>query len=180
MKKIMVKITLVLLVFSTPSMAAVFKRGTQYQVCFTPHQNCTAQIVSLINHAHKSIYVQAYTFTSHPIAKALVRAKRRGVAVKIIFDKSNFNSDFYSSSHYLIRHGIPAWEDDTLNIAHNKVIIVDGVIVETGSFNYTYSAQKHNAENVLIIHSQALAQKYISNWRRRQAFSVHKTKTNSN
>ncbi len=171
------KITYFLLVFfiamySNIAGAGLMKPVATVQVCFTPYQNCTKKIVRLINHAKQSIFMQAYSFTSHPIAKALVRAKNRGIDVKIIFDKSNFNSTFYSSSRYLIREGIPSWKDYGLNIAHNKVIIVDRAIVETGSFNYTYSAQKHNAENVLIIHSSALAQKYLNNWYRRQAASA--------
>jgi len=153
------------------SEGSTFTAKTEYQVCFTPYQNCMKKIVRLINHAKKSIFIQAYSFTAHPIAKALVRAKERGVEVRIIFDKSNFSGHFYSSSKYLIRHGIPSWNDSNLNIAHNKVIIVDQSIVQTGSFNYTYSAQKHNAENVLIIYNRKLAQRYLDNWYRRRAVS---------
>lgn len=174
MKNSVLIIILSVLFFSSASVAAVFKPGTKYEVCFTPYENCKGEIISLINHAKKSIFMQAYSFTSHPIAQALVRAKNRGVDVQIIFDKSNFNGDFYSSSKYLIQHGIPSWNDYMLNIAHNKVIIVDRAIVEMGSFNYTYAAQKHNAENILIIHSTALAEKYIENWHRRQAISSRK------
>ena len=58
------------------------------QVCFMSGQNCTQLIVNIINAARKQILVQAYSFTSMPIAKALVDAKRRGVDVKIILDKS--------------------------------------------------------------------------------------------
>jgi len=157
--------------YATSSMAAVFKPGTQYQVCFTPYQDCTGKIVALIDGAKKTIFVQAYSFTSDPIAKALFRAFKRGVQVKIIFDKSQFKGDYYSSAKYLIPKGIPSWEDYKLNIAHNKVIIVDKSAVQMGSFNYTVSAQKYNAENVLIIHSKVLAKKYLANWYRRQAAS---------
>ena len=49
-------------------------------------------------------------------------------------------------------------------IAHNKVMILDGQTVITGSFNFTKSAEEGNAENLLIIHSQDLARKYTGNW----------------
>jgi phosphatidylserine/phosphatidylglycerophosphate/cardiolipin synthase-like enzyme len=145
---------------------------TNYQVCFTPQQNCTAMIVSQIDAAKTNIWVQAYSFTSHPIGDALVRAKERGVDVEIIMDKSNFDPYMQSSARFLLRHGIKLWDDNKLNIAHNKVMIFDGNSLETGSFNYTYSAQNENAENVLIIHNQDLAQAYLSNWKQRQQESV--------
>ena len=161
----------IILGYSTSTLAAVFKPGTEYQVCFSPYQDCTGEIVAFIDSAKRSVFVQAYSFTSDPIAKALFRAFRRGVKVKIIFDKSQFKGDYYSSAKYLIPKGIPSWEDYRLNIAHNKVIIVDKSAVQTGSFNYTVSAQKYNAENILIIHSKVLAKKYLANWYRRQAVS---------
>ena len=155
-------------IYSLVTTAATFKLGTKYQVCFTPEQNCTARIVNLINHAKCNIYVQGYSFTSNPIARALVQAKDRGIEVLIILDKSQFTGNYYSSAFYFLKHGIPVWDDNALNIAHNKVIIVDKSVVETGSFNYTISAQRYNAENVLIIHSKALAKDYLANWYRRE------------
>ena len=145
--------------------------GTRYQLCFTPGENCTDLIVKQINNAKKSILVQAYSFGSRKIARALVRAHKRKVAVKVIFDKSQFNPDRYSLSGYLRKEGVPIWNDSKLNIAHNKVMIFDDAIVETGSFNFTYSAQHYNAENVLIIYSKVLAERYTGNWYRRQHVS---------
>ncbi len=60
--------------------------------------------------------------------------------------------------------GIPVRIDDKHAIAHNKVIIIDGEVVITGSFNCTKSAEQSNAENLLIIRDKALAQKYTKNW----------------
>ncbi|MGC1854920.1 MAG: phospholipase D-like domain-containing protein, partial [Candidatus Aquirickettsiella sp.] len=58
------------------------------QVCFTPGQNCTKEIIDVIDAAKQSIFVQAYSFTSAPIAAHLVAAKKRGVKVNVILDKS--------------------------------------------------------------------------------------------
>ena len=49
-------------------------------------------------------------------------------------------------------------------IAHNKVMIIDGVIVVTGSFNFTKAAEEKNAENLLIIRDPGLAKLYMDNW----------------
>jgi phosphatidylserine/phosphatidylglycerophosphate/cardiolipin synthase-like enzyme len=137
------------------------------KVCFTPGQNCTETIVGHLNQAKQSIFVQAYSFTSAPIAKALMQAKKRGVAVKIILDKSQ-RTQKYSSLHFFLNQGIPVWIDTKPAIAHNKVMIIDQATVITGSFNFTKAAQMRNAENVLIIQDTPLAQQYLANWKARQ------------
>ena len=50
-----------------------------YRLCFTPGGQCTALIVHTIQAAQHSVYVQAYSFTSRPIVKALVQAKQKGL-----------------------------------------------------------------------------------------------------
>lgn len=152
--------------------AAVFPPDTHYETCFTPGSNCTQQIVDQINEARQSIEVQSYSFTSKPIALALVQAQKRGVKVQIIFDKSQFECRHFSYASYFIRNNIPVWEDANLDIAHNKVMIFDRKTLETGSFNFTKAAQKYNAENVLIIHNPALAQTYYQNWQSREASAI--------
>jgi phosphatidylserine/phosphatidylglycerophosphate/cardiolipin synthase-like enzyme len=140
------------------------------QVCFTPGQNCTAEITEVIDAAKKSIFVQAYSFTSAPIVKHLIAAKNRGVTVNVILDKSQ-KSQRYSASHLLVEQHIPCWIDYKPAIAHNKVMIIDEKEVITGSFNFTKAAQSRNAENLLIIHDSSLAKLYMQNWRRRKAVS---------
>jgi phosphatidylserine/phosphatidylglycerophosphate/cardiolipin synthase-like enzyme len=118
-------------------------------VCFTPGEDCTERIVRVLGEAQTSILVQAYAFTSAPIAKALVDAKKRGVRVEAILDKSN-RTDKYSAADFLANSGIPTRIDAQHAIAHNKVIVIDGETVIGGSFNYTRAAQEKNAENVEI------------------------------
>jgi phosphatidylserine/phosphatidylglycerophosphate/cardiolipin synthase-like enzyme len=132
-------------------------------VCFTPGGNCTDLIVNALSGAKSSILVQAYSFTSTPIAKALLDAHTRGVQVQVILDKSQ-RSEKYSSADFLANQGVPTLIDANHAIAHNKVIVIDGETVLTGSFNFTKAAQEKNAENVLIIRDQALAAQYTQNW----------------
>lgn len=141
---------------------------THYQVCFTPQQNCTRLITKAIATAKQSIHVQLYSFTSWRIAHAFVRAKKRGIHISILADKTNLNLKYGKTLHYLMRHQIPVWIDNQVRIAHNKVIIIDHQTVITGSFNFTYAAQHKNAENLLIIHDKPLATTYLKNWSRRK------------
>lgn len=132
---------------------------------FSPNGGCTEAIVGALNSAKSTVLVQAYSFTSAPIAKALVDSHKRHVDVQVILDKSQ-RSERYSSATFLANEGIPTYIDAAHRIAHNKVIIIDGKTVITGSFNFTKSAEEGNAENLLIIsNAPDLAQIYTTNWK---------------
>lgn len=132
-------------------------------VFFSPRGGCTAEVVSIIETARKSLLVQAYSFTSVPIAQALKAAHDRGVDVRIILDKSD-ETGRSSMEGYLVRARIPIWIDRAHAIAHNKVMVIDGTTVITGSFNFTKAAETSNAENLLVIQSLELADLYSANW----------------
>jgi phosphatidylserine/phosphatidylglycerophosphate/cardiolipin synthase-like enzyme len=117
------------------------------------------------------ILVQAYGFTSAPIAKALADAHKRGVDVRVILDKSNLKEG-YSSAAFLQHMGVAALIDSDHAIAHNKVMVIDGREVITGSFNFTKAAEQKNAENVVFINDPAMATAYAQNWKDHAAHSV--------
>lgn len=133
------------------------------EVYFSPRAGATEAVVKQIDGARREVLVQAYSFTSAPIARALLEARRRGIRVEVILDKGQ-KGDRYSSYTFLMNSGIPTYLDDKHAIAHNKVIIVDRQAVVTGSFNFTRAAEEKNAENLLIIRSEALARVYLENW----------------
>jgi phosphatidylserine/phosphatidylglycerophosphate/cardiolipin synthase-like enzyme len=139
------------------------------QVFFSPHGGATEAVVGALDHATNSVLVQAYSFTSAPIAKALVDASRRGVKVAVILDDSQ-RTEKYSEADFLNHSGISPFIDAQHSISHNKVMIIDDYLVLTGSFNFTKAAEEKNAENLLLINDPALAAKYTSNW---QAHEKH-------
>jgi len=143
---------------------------TTWEVYFSPGGECLDAITRELGKAKKSVLVQAYSFTSAPIAEALVNAHKRGVKVEVILDKSRKNEK-KSSAPFLSAGGVPVKIDTTRGIAHNKVMIIDDEIVITGSFNFTKRAEEKNAENLLIIHDRKLAEKYVENWLDRAQYS---------
>jgi phosphatidylserine/phosphatidylglycerophosphate/cardiolipin synthase-like enzyme len=140
-----------------------FFNNVQIQLGFTPGGECADRIVEEIHHAKSDIYVQAYSFTSKPIAQALVDAHKRGVKVWVILDKSQ-RSERYTSAVFLTNMQIPTYIDARHAIAHNKIIIIDKTTTLTGSFNFTKAAQERNAENLLIVRSREIAKAYLDNW----------------
>jgi phosphatidylserine/phosphatidylglycerophosphate/cardiolipin synthase-like enzyme len=144
--------------------------AASWEVCFTPGGDCTKEIVQAIKSARSAVYVQAFSFTSRPIARALVSAHKHGIHVEVILDQSN-RTERYSSADFLTHAGVPTFIDGAHVLAHNKVMVIDGEAVVTGSFNFTFAAQKDNAENVLILHDPELAGRYLDNWKAHRAHS---------
>jgi phosphatidylserine/phosphatidylglycerophosphate/cardiolipin synthase-like enzyme len=127
--------------FVTPFSATVYH---------SPKGGCTDALVRELARARREILIQAYSFTSKPIAQALIDAKGRGVHVEILLDKSN-QQETYTELGYLTDHGLGPHIDAQHAIAHNKIMIIDRRVLITGSFNFTHQAESENAENLLII-----------------------------
>ena len=77
----------------------------QIEVYFSPQGGCTEAIVGELDAAKATVLVQAYSFTSVPIAKALVNADHRGVRIEVILDKSR-GTGKYSEADFLQHAGI--------------------------------------------------------------------------
>ena len=127
-------------------------------VYFSPKGGCEDQVIYWISKANISIHVMIYAFTLDSIGDALIDASRRGVEVKVVFEKSQINR--YSEYHRLRAAGIEVRNDTNAKLMHNKVLIVDGVIVVTGSFNWSKNAENYNNENIIIIRSTYVAAEY--------------------
>lgn len=124
-----------------------------------------------MNTARKQVLVEAYSFTSKPIAEALIEAEKRGVEVEVILDKSQEQARG-SEADLIAESGIPTFIDPAYRIAHDKVMIIDGSKVITGSFNFTRSAEEYNAENMLVISNDpSLAVQYETIWKKHLAQS---------
>lgn len=121
------------------------------------------EIVKEISSAKESVWIQAYSFTSTNIARSVVLAHQRNVKVKVILDSSQ-RSERYTVATYLRNNGVTVTYDDAHAIAHNKVIIIDGRTVITGSYNFTKAAEERNAENIVVIHDPMIAWQYGTNF----------------
>ena len=164
-------------IFFAVPLAAVPASAAQIQACLSPPLpgGCDplVAVVQAIDGARKTVLVQMYALTSRQIVSALVNAKRRGVDLRAIVDRSQLRedrSDAYAAGR-LASGGVPVLVDTVPGLMHNKAMIVDGATVVTGSFNYTWSAGHRNAENLLVIHDPALAAEYTQNWNIRAARS---------
>jgi phosphatidylserine/phosphatidylglycerophosphate/cardiolipin synthase-like enzyme len=144
------------------------------QVLFTPWDDAEGALLKVIAGARHSIHVQAYVFSSRNLGWALGEANRRGVHVEMLADREQVTKNDHSLVRALHDSGIPIWIEVRYANAHNKIMLIDAEdadpVVVTGSYNFTFSAQARNAENLVILRGNApLARAYLDNWRRHQA-----------
>ncbi|MCI3086762.1 phospholipase D family protein [Escherichia coli] len=144
------KLPVLAVLFSLVILPSVCPAAEQVTVGFSPGGSAQAAVLDVIAQARESIDLAAYYLTSKSTAQALAEAAERGVSVRVVADKKA-NGSRYTAATWLARHGIPVRVNGHYDIMHNKFMIIDGRTVETGSFNYTASADKRNAENVIVL-----------------------------
>lgn len=124
----------------------------------------TDSIVALIDRAQNTLDIAIYNWANTPIFDAVVRAKVRGVQVRVISDGTTANT----STQALAANGIPEIERNTMRgIMHNKIIILDAddndpnrPLVWTGSTNWTGGQLGVDQNSAVIVQDQSLARVY--------------------
>jgi phosphatidylserine/phosphatidylglycerophosphate/cardiolipin synthase-like enzyme len=154
--------------------ATSFPAAGTIEVYFPPWDNAQAPLLSALDGARSQVLVQAFLLTHRKIADSLIAARSRGVDVRVLADARQHAQNTGSMLSRLAQRGVPVWLETRYKNAHNKVIVIDAgtaqPVVITGSFNFTWSAQTMNAENLLIIRGNAaLAERFASNWTRHRA-----------
>jgi phosphatidylserine/phosphatidylglycerophosphate/cardiolipin synthase-like enzyme len=145
-------------------------RDVQVKAYFSPDGGATNAIVREIEASRKEVLVQAYVLSSQPIVAALMNAHKKGVAVRLILDKSE-RGEGLTPGTILANAGVPVFLDNKHVLAHSNIIIIDGQTVITGSFSFTRAAEEANSEDLVIIKSSEAAQEYRHNWERHRAHS---------
>lgn len=131
---------------------------------FSPKGESLNLILQTINNAKTSIHVAAYAFTSKAISQALINKHNENIDVEVVADYKA--SHDHSSKLQLLRdNGINVRTNNHYSILHDKFMIIDDKTLQTGSFNYSMSAAKRNAENVIVLSNcKDLAYQYNKEW----------------
>jgi len=141
------------------SIPASLIEGVQVEVRFSPDDRVAERIVELIRGAQRSIQIMAYNLTLDEISDAILERARAGVVVQGVFDAGQAKNQG-SDVERLAQAGLDVWLDGSPGLMHHKVIVVDGELLITGSYNFSRSAEERNDENVLFIFSPELADQY--------------------
>ena len=120
----------------------------EISIFFSPEGDIAEEIIKQINNAQEYIDIAIYSFTYEPIAGAIIRAQRRGVRIRILMDKGQSKGKC-SKYKFLLDNDIAVIQDRRSGYMHNKIAIIDGRILFTGSYNWSKSAEEKNEENLL-------------------------------
>jgi len=129
-------------------------------ICFSPDGDCLEVLLSFIQNARESVYVMIYVFTLDDVADALIDAAARGVDVKVLIEA---DSAFIRGSEYsrLAENGVEVRLDRNRYLMHNKVAVIDGRIVITGSMNWSFRGAFRNNENIIVLEDPDTAAEFI-------------------
>ncbi len=142
--------------------------GTKIQFAFTHDgENPATLLIGVIDEAKTTLDIAIYSITHPDIVKAIIDAKKRGVAVRIITDQSQANGKTQKQALKLLRNaGIPIKQNTHSGLMHDKFTIADNAVVTTGSFNYSKAAATTNDENLAVIPDAEAAEIYTSQFNR--------------
>jgi phosphatidylserine/phosphatidylglycerophosphate/cardiolipin synthase-like enzyme len=144
---------------------SVMIEGVLVEVWFSPDDGVIDRVVELVSQSQDEVVIMAFALTSDPLAEALLERAQAGVSVVGVIERGqagNAGSDV----ERLRQGGIELLLDGNSANMHHKVIIIDGSIVITGSYNFSRNAEEFNDENLLIIHHPSLAARFLLEWER--------------
>lgn len=168
------KIFIILLVIIGNGSIYLRAESAACEVYFSPRDHVTDRLLALIDQEQKSIKMAIYSITNTRVVRALERAHNRGVNVEVVVDP--FSVKARSPLLFLAKSKVPlyVWDPPISYTAktgkpvkalmHDKFCVFGDHLVWTGSFNFTYTAEAHNAENVVTVDNLSIARKYLEHF----------------
>jgi phosphatidylserine/phosphatidylglycerophosphate/cardiolipin synthase-like enzyme len=135
------------------------------EVQFSPGEACQRRICMLFEHCRHAVDVCVFTITDDRITEAMMKAKGRGVAIRVVTDNEKAY-DEGSDVRRLAQAGIPVRVDDSPFHMHHKFAIYDGGLVLTGSYNWTLGAARNNQENLIVSNDRRFLQGFKGEFER--------------
>ncbi len=137
--------------------------GVQVENYFSPTDEVMQKLVQYVKGSRKSIRFMIFTYTHPDLAAAMIAQAKAGVDVRGVIENRGASQGALVP---LFCAKLPVKVDGNKYTMHHKVIVIDDSIVVTGSFNFTDSADTSNDDNVLVIHSPAVAALYLQEFGR--------------
>lgn len=153
---------------ATTSTAQPAASSDQIQYSFTQaQQHPEKMLVDVINSAKSSLDIAIYSLTQKDIVGAILDAKKRGLAVRIITDRTEAKTKAQAEALKQLKAvGIPIKENTHAGLMHLKVTIADKAVFTTGSFNYTSAASTTNDEVLFVVHDAKMAAEWDAQFER--------------
>lgn len=142
-------------------------------VQFSRTDRIPASLVAAIDRTEKTLLLALYDLRLSEVADALLRAKARGVDIRLVYDEGHAKPSAPgaagASPEYqaLVDAGVPTRllkGGGSFGIMHHKYALFDGKLLMTGSFNWTRAADDRNFENAEFRTDRALIDGFARNW----------------
>lgn len=139
---------------------SVTKTPEDLEVCFSPEEHCDRKIVKFIDAAQASLDIAIYDVNLGSLV-SLVIEKSKKIPVRMVVDKKQAQGKS-SAVPKLLAAGVQIrfGHQRGSGIMHNKFVIVDGKMLETGSFNETNHASFYNNENQIYLTNPKVLERY--------------------
>ncbi len=132
------------------------------RVFFTPADPAADYLTALIDSSRERVCAAFYSLTLPAVARSLVRARGRGVDVRVVMDDREAAGP---EADLLRRAGLLAVDPSPSDFMHDKFMVVDGFLTWTGSYNPTASGSLLDDNNVVVVASRQVAQLYEEEFR---------------
>jgi phosphatidylserine/phosphatidylglycerophosphate/cardiolipin synthase-like enzyme len=140
--------------------------GISMEVYFSPDDKVAQRIVELLRGAQQSITFMAYSFTAGDFGKIISQKAKQGLKINGVMEEEQVKSNKGTQFTYFEQAGLPVYKDGNPGQMHHKVFIIDEQIVIAGSYNFSFSAETQNDENVMIFFDRQIAAEYLSEFAR--------------
>ena len=133
--------------------------GVEGVAYFSPRGGRLAReaLLKRLSEAQREVLVAAFVLTDREVLEALLQARRRGAEVKVLLETRNLGT---TREEALLEAAREPRQDAAAYARHHKVMLLDGTYVVTGSYNFSVRAHEVNNENLLVLKSPSLAERY--------------------
>jgi phosphatidylserine/phosphatidylglycerophosphate/cardiolipin synthase-like enzyme len=128
------------------------------EICFSPDEHCDRKIVTLVDSAKVSLDIAIYDINLDSLVTHIIQ-KSKQIPVRMVVDRGQAKTE-HSAVPRLLAAGVKIKFGSQRGIMHNKFLLVDGKMMETGSFNQTNGASFYNNENQLYLSNPKVLDRY--------------------
>jgi phosphatidylserine/phosphatidylglycerophosphate/cardiolipin synthase-like enzyme len=143
--------------------------GMQVENYFSPPDGVMDKLVTYVQGAKKSVHFIIFTYTDADLSAAMIAQFKAGLDIQGVIENRGASQ---GAEPALFCAKVPVKTDGNKYTMHHKVIIIDGQTVITGSFNFTVSADTANDDNLLVLHSPAVAALYEAEYQRVSSIGI--------
>ncbi len=141
----------------------VYLNNKRVENYFCPEDDCSNKVLKELSKANESIKFRIFSFTDKEIGDKLIQKHKDGIKIEGLFEVTQKSN--YTQFGRLKEEGINVkWYEKKYKL-HDKVFVIDGTVVITGSYNPTGNADKRNDENIIIIEDKDIAKKYLERFK---------------